>query len=174
MNYPKVFPTAFVQAAQECQCKASILHAFGVVLATALCSPVEERLSGPSIESFVRDPASADCSRGEVVAFGGEIGSVREYLVAEAGRQVVLHIALPDIAHGSSYSVFALKTLVWEQNRKAEGEKEKPRCASSVRRMALVCRNPVRFYLQSPAKIERRANLRGGDNPMNANGWVTI
>jgi len=69
--------------------------------------------------------------------------------------------------------LLALKTLVWEQSRNAEGEKEKPRCATSVRRMALVCRNPVRFYLQSPAKIERRANLRSRDNPMNANGWVT-
>ena len=169
MNYPKSFPTALVQAAQEYQCKASNRHAFGVVLATALCSPVEERLSGPSIESFVRDHASADCSRGKAVASAAKSVRFGNILLRKRGDKWFFTSL---IAAPVPY-LLALKTLVWEQSRNAEGEKEKPRCASSVRRMPLVCRNPVRFYLQSPAKIERRANLRSRDNPMNANGWVT-
>jgi hypothetical protein len=80
------FLPAFVQAAQEYRCKASILHAFGVVLATGLRSLVEERLNAPSIESFAFDSAPTGCSLYvEVAASRGMSDRLRNIFLRKRG-----------------------------------------------------------------------------------------
>jgi hypothetical protein len=56
------------------------------------------------------------------------------YFRVEAGRQVILYIAFPDDAHGSSCRSFAcLEDALVEKNLNAEGEKGGTTYHSSIR-----------------------------------------